>query len=75
MLVANIRDMSPALAKRSYDLLLSENGGLSRDLKPNVSGIATVLQLRSRYGQPAKSLTDAQRYIDLAYYDKAFTPR
>ena len=75
LLVANIRDMSPALAKRSYDLLLSESGGLSRDLKPNVSGIATVLQLRSRYGQPAKSLTEAQSYIDLAYYDKAFTRR
>lgn len=75
LLVANIRDMSPALAKRSYDLLLSDKGGLSRDLKPDAAGIATVLQLRSRYGQPAKSLTDAQRYVDLAYYDEAFARR
>ena len=72
LLVANIRDMSPALAKRSYELLLSDNGGLSRDLKPDVTGIATVLQLRSKYAAPPKTLNDPMRYIDLAYYGKAF---
>ena len=72
LLVANIRDMSPALAKRSYDLLLADNGGLSRDLKPDTAGIATVLQLRSKYAAPPKALNDPTRYIDLAYYDKAF---
>ena len=75
LLVANIRDMSPALAKRSYDLLLADKGGLSRDLKPDTEGIATVLQLRSKYAAPAKALTDPQRYVDFAYYDKAFTKR
>ena len=75
LLVANIRDMSPALAKRSYDLLLADKGGLSRDLKPDTAGIATVLQLRSKYAAPAKALTDPQRYVDFAYYDKAFTKR
>jgi ABC-type nitrate/sulfonate/bicarbonate transport system substrate-binding protein len=73
LLVANIRDMSPPLAKRSYDLLLSDKGGLSRDLKPDVAGIATVLQLRSKYAVPPKPLNDPMRYVDLAYYDKAFT--
>jgi len=72
LLVANIRDMSPALAKRSYALLVSDKGGLSRDLRPDVTGIATVLQLRSKYAVPAKPLTDPMRYVDLAYYDKAF---
>jgi ABC-type nitrate/sulfonate/bicarbonate transport system substrate-binding protein len=72
LLVANIRDMSPALARRSYDLLLSAKGGLSRDLKPDVAGIATVLQLRSKYAVPPKPLSDPLRYVDLAYYDKAF---
>jgi ABC-type nitrate/sulfonate/bicarbonate transport system substrate-binding protein len=72
LLVANIRDMSPALAKRSYALLVSDKGGLSRDLKPDANGIATVLQLRSKYALPAKSLTDPMRYVDLGYYDKAF---
>jgi ABC-type nitrate/sulfonate/bicarbonate transport system substrate-binding protein len=72
LLVANIRDMSPALAKRSYDLLMADKGGLSRDLKPDVAGITTVLQLRSKYAVPSKPLTDPLRYVDLAYYDKAF---
>ena len=75
LLVASIRDMSPALAKRSYDLLVSDTGGLSRDLKPDVAGIATVLQLRSKYAVPQKSLNDPMRYVDLAYYDKAFGRR
>jgi len=72
VLVANIRDMTPALAKRSYDLLLSPNGGLSRDLAPSVEGIRTVLQLRAKYATPRKDLTDPMKYVDLAYYNKAF---
>ena len=72
LLVANNRDMSPALAKRAYELLVADKGGLSRDLKPDVAGIATVLQLRSKYALPAKALTDPRRYVDFAYYDKAF---
>jgi ABC-type nitrate/sulfonate/bicarbonate transport system substrate-binding protein len=72
LLVAHIRDMSPALAKQSYDLLVSDKGGLSRDLRPDSAGIATVLQLRSKYASPPKPLTDPQRYVDLAYHDKAF---
>ena len=72
ILVANIRDMSPALAKQSYALLVAEQGGLSRDLRPDVAGIATVLKLRSKFASPPKTLDDPQRYVDLAYYDKAF---
>jgi hypothetical protein len=62
--------MSPALAKRSYELLVSDRAG-SRP-RPDVAGIATVLQLRSKYAVPPKPLNDPMRYVDLAYYDKAF---
>ena len=72
VLVANIRDMTPALAKRSYELLLSPAGGLSRDLAPSIDGIRTVLQLRTKYAVPQKSLTDPMKYVDLSYYNKAF---
>jgi ABC-type nitrate/sulfonate/bicarbonate transport system substrate-binding protein len=75
LLVAHIRDMTPALAKRSYDLLLSPKGGLSRDLKPDVAGIRTVLELRDKYALPHKTLTDPMKYVDLGYYDKAFGKR
>lgn len=75
MLVANIRDMSPALAKRSYDLLLADHGGIRRDIALDIDGIRTVLQLRTRYGAPPKTLTDPMRYVDLSYYEKAFGKR
>jgi len=72
VLVANIRDMTPALAKRSFDLLVAPNGGLSRDLAPSAEGIATVLQLRAKYATPQKALSDPLKYVDLAYFNKAF---
>jgi hypothetical protein len=72
LLVANIRDMTPALAKKSYDLLLADNGGIRRDIALNIGGIRTVLQLRSRYGVPQQTLTDPMRYVDLSYHEKAF---
>ena len=72
LLVANIRDMTPALAHQSYDLLLAPRGGFSRDLKPDEQGIATVLALRSKYATPPKALGDPKKYYDLSWYDKAF---
>ena len=75
LLVANSRDMTPALAKQSYELLLAVKGGLIRDLKPDEQGIATVLALRSKYGMPRKILSDPAKYTDLGYYEKAFGRR
>jgi len=71
LLVANVRDMTPALAKRSCDFLLAEKGGLARDLAPDAEGIRTVLRLRSKYGTPQKTLVDVGRYLDLSYLEKA----
>ncbi|HEX5864339.1 MAG TPA: ABC transporter substrate-binding protein [Casimicrobiaceae bacterium] len=75
ILVANIRDMTPALAKQSHDLLLADKGGMTRDLALDLDGIRTVLVLRSKYGTPQKTLTDPLRYVDLSYYEKAFGKR
>jgi ABC-type nitrate/sulfonate/bicarbonate transport system substrate-binding protein len=75
LLVANIRDMTPALAKRSYELLVADKGGVTRDVALDIDGIRTVLQLRSKFGQPQKMLSDPMKYVDLSYYDKAFGKR
>jgi ABC-type nitrate/sulfonate/bicarbonate transport system substrate-binding protein len=75
LLVANIRDMTPALAKRSYELLLADKGGMTRDAALDIDGIRTVLQLRSKYGTPKKILEDPMKYVDLSYYEKAFGKR
>ena len=71
ILVANVRDMTPALAKQSYDLLLADKGGLARDLAPDLTGMRTVLRLRSKFGAPAKTLTDPMKYVDLGYHERA----
>ena len=71
ILIANVRDMTPALAKQSYDLLLGDKGGLSRDLAPDLAGMRTVLRLRSKFGSPRKTLTDPLKYVDLSYHEKA----
>src|SRR4030095_11794175 len=75
LLVANIRDMTPALAKQSYDLLLADKGGLARDLAPDPAAVRTVLALRSKYAVPPKQLADPTKYVDLVYYEKAFGQR
>jgi ABC-type nitrate/sulfonate/bicarbonate transport system substrate-binding protein len=75
LLVANIRDMTPALARESYDLLLAEKGGLSRNLDVDAAGLATVLRLRSKFGMPRKELNDPGKYIDASYHLKAFAAR
>ncbi|MFO1413716.1 MAG: ABC transporter substrate-binding protein [Burkholderiales bacterium] len=67
LLVANNRDMTPALAAKSYDLLLSAKGGLARDGALDMAGIRTVLELRSKYGVPQKKLTDPAQYVDDSY--------
>jgi ABC-type nitrate/sulfonate/bicarbonate transport system substrate-binding protein len=72
ILVANDRDMTPALAKKTYDMFVDKKGGLYRDGKIDMQGLKVVLALRSKYGQPKKELNDPMKYIDLELYHKAF---
>ena len=44
ILVANIRDMTPALARRSYEILLADKGGITRDAALDVEGIRNALK-------------------------------
>jgi len=69
LLVANIRDMTPALAKSALAQLLQH--GMQRDAMVNVEGVRNVLALRSKFGQPQKHLTDPDKYFDRRYYDRA----
>jgi len=71
LLVANIRDMTPALATRSAEVLLAERGGLLRELQIDAAALRTVLALRLKYGQPPHALGDVDRYVDLSYRAKA----
>ena len=36
-----------------------------------MEGFRKVLELRSEYGKPQKSLTNPEKYVDLGYYEAA----
>jgi ABC-type nitrate/sulfonate/bicarbonate transport system substrate-binding protein len=67
LLVENVEGLTPYMAKKTCDILLAPQGGLIRDLSFDMPGIQTVLKLRSKYAQPAKQLTDPNKYIDASY--------
>jgi ABC-type nitrate/sulfonate/bicarbonate transport system substrate-binding protein len=72
VLVANDRDMTPALAKKTYDMFVDKKSGMYRDVRIDMDGLKVVLALRAKYGQPKKDLGDPLKYIDLELYRKAF---
>jgi ABC-type nitrate/sulfonate/bicarbonate transport system substrate-binding protein len=66
----NLPQMSPELAVQSYAVLLGAKG-FARKAELDFAGALKVLELRSEYGQPKKSLTDPTRYYDSKYYEAA----
>jgi len=70
LLVANVRDMTPQVARRAAETLLAERG-LLRDLEIDPAALATVLALRAKYGRPQRALGDASRYVDDSYRARA----
>jgi ABC-type nitrate/sulfonate/bicarbonate transport system substrate-binding protein len=71
LLLANVANLTPALAPQAADILLAEKGGFRRDVSIDEAGAKTVLALRSKYGQPQKTLADWTRYVDLRYRELA----
>lgn len=72
LLVANDRSMTPALARRAYDVLLHEKEGFFRDVAIDMEGMKVMLALRSKFSEPRMTLTDPMKYVDLELYRKAF---
>ncbi len=72
VLIANDPGMTPALAKKTYDIFVDPKSGLFRNLALDMEGIKTVLELRSKYASPQKNLMDPMKYVDLKYYQQAF---
>jgi len=71
VLVANASGMTPELAKQAYDVFANEKTGFFRKPVFDPAGFKTVLALRSKYGVPQKTLTDASRYYDRSYLEAA----
>ena len=75
LLRQNLPQMSQDLAERSYDELLDPEDGFFRQGRMDMEGLKTVLDLRSRYGKPAKLLGDPMKYYDPAFHAAAIAPR
>jgi ABC-type nitrate/sulfonate/bicarbonate transport system substrate-binding protein len=67
----NIPQASEDGANKAWDVLLAGPEGFQKKGKLDRAGIATVLKLRSEFGQPQKTLTDPGKYVDESYYNKA----
>ena len=71
ILVANAAGMTPELAAKAYDVYVNDKTGFFRRPVFDAEGARTVLALRSKYGVPQKTLTDAARYYDTSYREVA----
>ena len=69
LLVANVRAMTPALARQSLGIFLADRTGFYKDLRLDAQGAQTVLALRSKFA--GRKLADPAKYIDPAYRGKA----
>jgi ABC-type nitrate/sulfonate/bicarbonate transport system substrate-binding protein len=72
LLVAHDTEMTPALARRTYEVFIDPKEGLIRDLAVDIEGLRTVLALRNKFSEPPMTLTDPMKYVDLELYRKAF---
>jgi len=67
----NLPNASPQAAQTAYQVLLSPTDGFQKKAKIDMEGVKTVLALRSKYGQPRKSLSDPSPYYDASFYEAA----
>jgi ABC-type nitrate/sulfonate/bicarbonate transport system substrate-binding protein len=70
ILVEKVPNMTPELASATCEIFLGK-GGFEPEAKIDMEGIRTVLELRSEYGKPQKTLTNPDKYVDLSYYQAA----
>ncbi len=72
LLVEKMSGMPRPAAEKAYAALIDPANGIYHDLRIDAAGMKTVLELRSKYAEPRKSLNDASRYIDTAFLQGAF---
>ena len=71
LLMAKMNGMPRPAAEKAYDRLLDPADGIYRDLRIDRAGLKAVLELRTKYAQPRKELTDVERYIDAGFLEAA----
>jgi ABC-type nitrate/sulfonate/bicarbonate transport system substrate-binding protein len=64
---------TPAALEAAYALLTDPRIGLRRKGYVDIDGIANVIAMRSRYGLPARTLTDPNAYYDPSFLTAALS--
>ena len=67
----NLPAMNEQAGQAAYSVLLHPRDGFQPKAQIDLEGVRTVLRLRSKYGQPQKTLTEATRYYDDGFYRAA----
>jgi ABC-type nitrate/sulfonate/bicarbonate transport system substrate-binding protein len=67
----NLPAMNEQAGQTAYGVLLHPRDGFQRKARLDLEGVRTVLQLRSKYGEPRKALSDPARYYDDSFYRAA----
>jgi ABC-type nitrate/sulfonate/bicarbonate transport system substrate-binding protein len=67
----NLPNANAQAAETAYKVLLSPTDGFQKKARIDMEGVKTVLALRSKYGQPRKSLADPFPYYDPSFYNAA----
>jgi ABC-type nitrate/sulfonate/bicarbonate transport system substrate-binding protein len=67
LLLARMPDIKPGVAEAVMTSVLSPRSGLTPDGAVLPDGLRAVLDLRSRYGRPQRTLTDIDKYLSLSY--------
>lgn len=71
LLLAKMPEIKPGVVDKVLASVLSPRSGLTPRGEVLRDGMKTVLELRSRYGRPEKSLTDVDKYLSLSFYQDA----
>jgi len=67
----NLPNVPEQGAQAAYGVLLAPSGGFQKKAQIDLEGVRTVLQLRSKYAEPKKALTDPNKYYDPSFYQAA----
>lgn len=71
LLLAKMPEIKPGVVDKVLASVLSPRSGLTPRGEILRDGMKTVLELRSRYGRPEKSLADVDKYLSLSFYQDA----
>lgn len=71
ILVERVPNMTAEVAEATCNEFLNPETGFDPLAAVDWNGIKVVLDLRSEFGEPQKTLADPQKYVDLTWYEQA----